>query len=55
MRIYENSEMYKFDNWEIERIVLEEAETYLSGDKELEEVTDHIQNRVQLILDEITK
>lgn len=55
MRIYKKSEMYKFDNWDIERIVLEEAETYLSGDKELEEVTDHIQNRVQLVLDEATK
>ncbi|MCM1536250.1 MAG: extracellular solute-binding protein [Clostridium sp.] len=37
---------------EIEIVVLEEAESYFSGDKELQEVTAIIQNRVQLMLDE---
>lgn len=35
------------------KIVVEEAESYFCGDKNLKEVTGLIQNRVQLILDEV--
>ncbi len=36
-------------------IVLEEAESYYTGDKSLEEVTELIQNRAQLLLNEAKK
>lgn len=38
--------------WEVQKVVLEEAEVYFQGGKELAEVTEIIQNRVQLMLDE---
>ena len=40
---------------EIIKIVSEEAGSYFTGDKSLEEVTDIIQNRVQLLLEETKK
>lgn len=50
--LYEHSEMCNINSWEIMGIILGEANEYLEGKRELEEVTEHIQSRVQLLLKE---
>lgn len=43
---------YSVDSDELFQIVLEEADSYFFADKDVEEVTEAVQNRVQLYFDE---
>ena len=54
--IVENAQIVPLNSSDpVTNIVIEEIQSYFAGDKELEEVTDIIQNRCQLYLDELER
>ena len=54
--IVENAQIVPLNSSDpLTNIVIEEIQSYFAGDKELEEVTDIIQNRCQLYLDELER
>lgn len=55
MRLIESAEINDANDYQLFRIIYEEAESYFSGDKTLEEVTEIIQSRASVYVSEKSK